>query len=159
VLEREGDQTPFDAPDDSVERAFAFLARHRADLPGGSFVFVLSDFLPSPAGEIWHRAVRSGWDVIPVVIQDPVWERSFPAVGGVALPIAYPDGRPAGLVRLSRRQADQLRRQNESRHARLIDELEASGLEPVVLDTSEPVAIDRAFLEWAEQRRRGRWAR
>jgi uncharacterized protein (DUF58 family) len=159
VLEREGDQTPFDASDDSVERAFAFLARHRADLPGGSFVFVLSDFLSPPGAEAWQRAVRTGWDVIPVVIQDPIWERSFPAVGGAAVPIAHPDGRPAGLVRLSRRQVDQLRRQNESRHARLIGELEASGLEPVVIDRSEPAAIDRSFLQWAEQRRRGRWLR
>jgi uncharacterized protein (DUF58 family) len=159
VLERESEETPFDAPDDSLERALAFLRHHRADLPGGTFVFVLSDFLHPPAAEAWQQAVRSGWDVIPVVIQDPVWERSFPAVGGVAVPIAYPDGRPAGLIRLSRRQVARRREQNESRHARLVAELEASGLQPVLLATSEPTAIDRAFLEWAERRRRGRWAR
>src|SRR4051794_15318977 len=36
VLGRESDKTPFDAPEDSLERALAFLARHRADLPRGS---------------------------------------------------------------------------------------------------------------------------
>src|SRR4051812_21275659 len=34
------DDAPFDAPEDTVERALAFLGRHRTDLPGGSFVFV-----------------------------------------------------------------------------------------------------------------------
>jgi uncharacterized protein (DUF58 family) len=159
VRERESDETPFDAPDDSLERAFTFLARHRADLPGGTFVFVLSDFLVTPSAEAWQQAARSGWDAVPVVIQDPVWERSFPAVGGVAVPIADPDGRPAGLVRLSRRQVERRREQNESRHAKLVAGFEASGLQPVVLATSEPAAIDRAFLEWAERRRRGRWVR
>jgi uncharacterized protein (DUF58 family) len=159
VLERESDDTPFDAPDDSLERALAFLLRHRADVPGGSFVFVLSDFLVPPAAAAWQQAVRSGWDVVPVVIQDPVWERSFPAVGGIAVPIAHPDGRPAGLIRLSRRQAERRRQQNQSRHARLVAELAAFGLQAVVLDTSEPAEIDRAFLQWAAQRRRGRWAR
>lgn len=159
VLERDSEETRFDAVDDSLERALAFLAGHLGDLPGGTFVFVLSDFLRPPSSEAWRQALRFGWDVVPVVIQDPVWERSFPAVGGVGVPIADPDGRPAGLIRLSRRQADRRREENELRHARLVHDLKASGLRPVVLDTSEPVAIDRAFLEWAEERRRGRWAR
>jgi uncharacterized protein (DUF58 family) len=159
VLDRESDETPFDAPDDSVERALAFLAGHVREVPGGSFVFVLSDFLHPPPFDAWRRAVRSGWDTVPVVIQDPVWEQSFPSVGGIGVPIAHPDGRPAGLVRLSRRQADRRRAENELRHARLVRDLEACGLRPVVLGTSEPAAIDRAFLEWAEERRRGRWAR
>jgi uncharacterized protein (DUF58 family) len=159
VLARESDETPFDAADDSLAHALEFLTHHRADLPAGSFVFVLSDFLRPPATAVWERAIRSGWDVVPVVIEDPVWERSFPPVEGVAVPIAHPDGRPAGLVRLSRRQVDRRREQNESRHARLVAAFDASGLQPVVLATSEPAAIDRAFLEWAEQRRRGRWAR
>ena len=36
--------------------------------------------------------LAAGWDVVPVVVQDPVWERSFPDVGGVTLPLADPDG-------------------------------------------------------------------
>jgi hypothetical protein len=103
--------------------------------------------------------VRNGWDVVPVVIQDPVWEQSFPTVGGVAVPIAHPDGRAVGLVRLSRRQVGRRRAQNESRHAQLLAQLAAARLQPIVLGTSEPAAIDHAFLEWAERTRRGRWAR
>jgi uncharacterized protein (DUF58 family) len=159
VLERESDETPFDAPDDSLERAFAFLAHRRADVTAGSFVFVLSDFLVSPTVHAWREVLRSGWDLVPVVIQDPTWERSFPDVGGVAVPIAHPDGRPAGLVRLSRRQAGRRRQQNETRHTRLVEELVSYGLQPILLATSEPAAIDQAFLEWAERRRRSRWTR
>jgi uncharacterized protein (DUF58 family) len=159
VLERESDETPFDAPEESLERAPEFLARRRADLPEGSFVFVLSDFLGPPAAQAWQRPVVRGWDVVPVVIQDPVWERSFPAVAGVAVPIADAEGRPAGVIRLSRSQVERRRRQNEDRHARLVGDLEACGLEPVVLGTSDPLAIDRAILDWAEDRQHDRWAR
>src|SRR5712691_353447 len=56
VAERQGDATPFDAPEDTLERAFDFLARHRTGVPAGSFVFVLSDFLAPPAGECWLQA-------------------------------------------------------------------------------------------------------
>jgi hypothetical protein len=154
VLEREGEEVAFDAPDDSVERSLEFLGRHRADLPAGSFVFVLSDFLAPPAPEAWRTAVGRGFDVIPVVIQDPVWEQSFPPIGGVAVPV---EG--AGLVRLSRRAADERRRANEARYSRLLDELAAAGLRPVLLTTSDPQEIDRTFPEWAEERRRSRGAR
>ena len=148
LLDRTAD---FDAPDDSVERALAFLGRHRADLPAGSFVFVLSDFLAPPPREAWRDPVLRGLDVVPVVVQDPVWEQSFPDVGGVAVPVAG-----VGAVRLSRRQADERRRANEARRAELLAELEAAGARPVTVSTTDPLAIDRAFLEWAEERRRGR---
>ena len=43
------------------------------------------------------------------MIQDPVWEQSFPDVGGVSVPVADArDGR-VELVRLSRREAVELR--------------------------------------------------
>src|SRR5262249_34013897 len=45
------------------------------------------------------------------------------------------------------------------RLARLREELVSLDLEPVVLGTSEPLDIDRAFVEWAELRRLRRWAR
>jgi len=159
IAEREGGETPFDAPEDTLEQAFAFLARMRTDLPGGSFVFVLSDFLAPPSAETWQDAVGHGWDLVPVVIQDPVWEQSFPAVGGVAIPVADPRDGTVAVVRLSRGQAARLRDQNEQRHARLITELESFGLNPVPIGTSDPGDVDAAFIEWAEDRRRSRWAR
>ena len=157
VAERQGDATPFDAPDDSVERSLAFLGRRRTGLPGGSFVFVLSDLLVPVAPETWLDASGHGWDVVPVVIQDPVWEQSFPAVGGVVVPVADPRSGGHALVRLSRREAARRRVENEQRHARLLGELDSLGLRAVAIGTSDPFEIDRAFLEWAEERRRSRW--
>jgi uncharacterized protein (DUF58 family) len=159
IAEREGDATPFDAPEDTVERALAFLGRHRTDLPPGSFVFVLSDLLAPPPPEAWLDAAGHGWDLVPVVIQDPLWERSFPDVGGVAVPVADPRTGTVSLVRLSRREARRRRTANEERHARLVAELGSVGLRPVTVETSDPSAIDGAFLEWAEERRRSRWER
>jgi hypothetical protein len=157
VAERHGGETPFDAPEDTIELALAFLGRRRTDLPGGSFVFVLSDLLAPVAPEAWLDAIGHGWDLVPVVIQDPVWERSFPAVGGVAVPIADPRTGAHSLVRLSRGEASRRRAEHEPRHARLLAELDSLGLRPVAIGTSDPFEIDRAFLEWAEERRRSRW--
>ena len=159
VPERLGEATPFDAPEDNLEQAFGFLGGLRSDLPPGTFVFVLSDFLVSPPAVAWVEALAHGWDVVPVVIQDPVWEQSFPPVGGVTVPIADPRSGRVALVRLTRRQAERRRRANELRHRGLLAELASLGLEPVVVRTSDPQAIDRAFIAWAELRRQSRWAR
>jgi uncharacterized protein (DUF58 family) len=150
---------PFDAPGDTLTRSFEFLAGHCADLPAGSFVFVLSDFLEPPDPEVWLDALGHGWDVVPVVIQDPVWEQSFPAVGCVAVPIVDARGGRVSLVRLSRRQAARRREEHEHRHAQLLAELDSFGLRAIALGTTDPLEIDRAFIAWAEERTRSRWAR
>jgi len=148
------EDAPFTAPEDTVLRALSFLAQRRTDVPGGTFVFVLSDFLAPVPAHAWLDALAHGWDVVPVVIQDPVWERSWPDVAGVGLPVAG-----AGLVGLGRGRTARLRTEHEERYAELIAELNGVGLRPVELDTSDPVAVDEAFLAWADERRRGRWAR
>ncbi len=158
VAERAG-EAAFDAPEDSISRALEFLADRRTDVPGGTFLFVLSDFLAGPATHSWIDALGLGWDVVPVVIQDPVWERSWPDVGGVAVPVAEPRGRRTALVRLSGREAESLRREHEERYAAILAELQSVGLRPVEIESAEPFAVDEAFLAWAEERRRGRWAR
>jgi uncharacterized protein (DUF58 family) len=150
---------PFDAPEDTIERGLAYLAGRRATLPRGSFVFVLSDFLAPPPAAAWLAVLANDWDLVPVVIQDPTWERSFPPVGSVAVPVADPRGGGTMLVRLSRTEAAERRAANEARFARLLEELRSLDLEPVVLATSDPLGVDRAFLEWAEARRQSRWAR
>jgi uncharacterized protein (DUF58 family) len=148
------EEAPFDAPDDTVLRSLAFLAQRRTDVPGGTFVFVLSDFLVPVPPDAWLDALAHGWDVVPVVIQDPVWERSWPDVAGVGVPVAG-----AGLVGLGRRRTARLRIEHEERYASLIAELHSVGLRPIEVDTSDPIAVDEAFLAWADERRRGRWAR
>ncbi len=148
---------PFTAPDDNVERGLTFLGAMRGDLPPGTFVFVLSDFIVAPPATSWIEAVAHGWDVVPVVVQDPVWEQSFPAVGGISVPVSDPRTGKVALVRLTRRQADARRVENEERLRLLLHELVALGLDPLVIGTSDPSEVNSALIRWAELRRRGRW--
>jgi uncharacterized protein (DUF58 family) len=159
IAQREGGDTPFAAPPDVLERSLEFLTGQRRSLPPGSFVFVLSDFLAPPATQTWLRGISCGWDLVPVVIQDPVWEQSFPAVAGVGLRIADPRTGAVTLVRLSRRQAASRAQANERRLSRMLADFQALELEPVVLGAGEPERIDAAFLAWAEQRTISAWVR
>jgi uncharacterized protein (DUF58 family) len=83
----------FDAPEDNLARAFTFLTQTQPLLPAGTFLFVLSDFLMPFDDQAWIAAIERRWDIVPVVIQDPVWERSFPDVGGVVAPVPRPHDR------------------------------------------------------------------
>ena len=58
--------------------AVSSLVRSTTILPPGSFVFVASDFLTDVPSRIWPGLRALGLDVIPVVIQDPTWEQTFP---------------------------------------------------------------------------------
>ena len=146
----------FDAPEDNVERALDQLARLRADLPSGSFVFVVSDFLSPPRLETWLHARSLRWDVVPVIVQDPVWEQSFPELASVTVPFVEPGTGRVVAARFSRSEARARRVANEARLARLLGELRGVGLDPLVIGTSDPLQIDREFLAWAELRRQGR---
>lgn len=157
--QRAGADTPFAAPSDVLEQSFEFLLTRRRSLPVGSFVFVLSDFFAPPSTQTWLRGLGCGWDLVPVVIQDPVWEQSFPAVAGIGLPIADPRTGTISLVRLSRRQAAARAEANERRLARTLADLQSLGLQPVLLGTSDADLIDTAFADWAQQRRSSAWAR
>jgi hypothetical protein len=147
---REGEAN---GPPDSLDKALGVLLRHRAgSVPAGTFVFVLSDFLPPPNAPTLRAAVATGWDVIPVVVQDPVWERSFPDVSGVTLPLAHPDDRALALVRLSRTEARARREANELRTTALDEDFVELGLDVVTLTSSDRGAIYSAFLAWADRR-------
>jgi hypothetical protein len=115
---------------------------------------MVSDFLGSlePASRATLR--KLGPDIVPVIIQDPIWERSFPDVPGVLLPtvdVATGEPRP---VRLSRRETRARKDQHEQRYAELAGRFRRAGMDPVTLDEAEPEPIHRAFLAWAERRRR-----
>ena len=157
--ERAGAGTPFGAPSDVLERSVEFLLTHRRRLPQGTFVFVLSDFLAPPATQTWLRGLGCGWDLVPVVIQDPTWEQSFPAVGGVGLPIADPRTGAVTLVRFSGRQAAKRAQANERRLAQTLADFQSLGIQPVLLGTTDEDLIDTAFADWAEQRGSTTWAR
>jgi uncharacterized protein (DUF58 family) len=159
IEQRQAPESGFDAPEDNLEQAIAYLGRVRSALPPGSFVFIVSDFIASPSLPVWLDVGARRWDVVPVVIQDSVWEQSFPDVGSVVVPVHDPAGGRVRPVRLSAREARERRVANEARLQRLLDEFAALGFDPVLLGSSDPFAIDQAFLDWAELRGRTRWRR
>jgi len=140
----------FDADPDSLDRALDFLAL-RARLPSGSFVFVVSDFLAPVRGDSLAEALARRWHVVPVAVQDPVWERSFPDVAGAVLPVADTATGRVSSVRLSAREVRARREANELRWAATLDRLEALELDPVVVDSHAPEPILDAFQAWAER--------
>ncbi len=142
----------FDAPEDNLDQALLFLGRLRGVLPSGSFLFVFSDFLVRPRRETWLRAVERRWDIVPVVIQDPLWEGSFPDVGSVVLPVLEPSTGKLRPVRLTAREAAARREANEARRADLVREFRGLGFEPVVVESTDPGDILQSFVAWAEQR-------
>ena len=123
-------------------------------LASGSIVFVVSDFLTFPPEEVWADAAARNWDVVPLVVQDRMWEQGFPDIAGVSLPLADVSGavRP---VRLTRAEVQARREANEARFAEIVGRLENLGLEPVVVDTAEPDAVFEALILWADARRNG----
>jgi uncharacterized protein (DUF58 family) len=143
----------FSAPGDSLERALDHLAEHRRSVTSGTFVFMLSDFLPLPSEEVWLAALEHRWDLVPVVIQDPVWEQSFPDVSGLVVPLREPGAARRTPVRLTGREVRERRAANEDRLRALVAGLEAIDLDPVLVSTSDRSGILAAFLDWAELRR------
>jgi hypothetical protein len=150
----------FAADDAALDDAFAHLVDVRRSLPPGTFVFVCSDYLSAPEPAWWARALAYRWDVVPVILQDPVWEQSFPAVEGLVVPFADPATGRMRAIRLRRGEAAERRRANEERLALLLGELRALALEPVVVAGAEQPAVLEALSTWGETRlavRRGEW--
>ncbi|HEX7084437.1 MAG TPA: DUF58 domain-containing protein [Gaiellaceae bacterium] len=143
----------FTGSERSLQLALDALGRHAAHLPAGSFVFAISDFLAPVRPATWLRCRSLGWDVVPVIVQDPVWERSFPAVGGVALPLADADGGRVEEVWIGEREARRRAAANEERHAALVRRFRRLGFDPVPIDSADPAAVSRRFGAWAERRR------
>jgi hypothetical protein len=135
-----------------VSRALEHLGEHRRDLPTQTFVFVLSDFIVPPDERVWQRALEHRWELVPVVVQDPVWERTFPDVGGVSVPYADPRTGRVAPVLLTEHEAARQREQNEERWDELIRRFRVFGTEPVAVHDHDPGAVLSAFLRWADLR-------
>ena len=143
-------ERPFRAPADAVSRGLEFLGEHRRDLPTQTFVFVLSDFLVPPDERTWQRALEHRWELVPVIVQDPAWERTFPDVGGISIPYADPRTGRVVPVLLTNAEAARLREEHEERWSGLIGAFRALGVEPVVVHDHDPGAVLGAFLRWAD---------
>lgn len=154
IREDELRRTTFTAPADNLALALRHLARSRAFVPAGTFVFVLSDFLVVPPAPVWRSAASLGWDLVPVVVQDPRWEQSFPAAAGLALPMAVAGRAQLRLVRLTRSEAVARRVANERRLEGLLELFAGLDLDHVLLSSHDRGEIAAGFLGWHERRLR-----
>ncbi len=145
-------ERPFRAPADTVTLGLEHLRGHRRELPTQAFVFVISDFLVPPDPRAWQLAVEQRWEVVPVVVQDPVWERTFPDVDGITLPYADPETGRVVPVYLTRDEAERQRLEHEGRGAELARVFRSLGIEPVEVDSHDPGDVLAAFLRWADLR-------
>ena len=134
-----------------VAAAFAFLALHRRAVPSASFVFVLSDLLDPPPLASWEWALDRGWDVVPVVIQDPVWEQGFPDVDGVVVPLLGPDG-DRQLVRLRKGESARYRERNAERRELLLEGFRSLGIGCVLVSDADLAHVLDSFLSWSTER-------
>ena len=143
----------FNGPDDWLERSIAHLAAHPRAVGAGTFVFVLSDFIPTPSKELWSTAVEHRWDLVPVIIQDPTWEQSFPDVSGIVVQLRDPRSGRAVPVRLRRKEVEARKAANEARVRDLLQMFRSLDVDPVLVSSSEPAALLASFLDWADLRR------
>jgi uncharacterized protein (DUF58 family) len=148
------ERAAFTAPRTALDDALARLRHRRPALPPGSFVFVVSDFLVPFRAASWGRLARLGADVVPVIVQDAAWERSFPPLPGVVLPVVDVETGRSLPVRLTRRDVRARRDAHEQRFADLVGASRAAGMDPVVIDDASVESVHRAFLDWARRRLR-----
>ena len=90
---------------------------------------------------------------MPIVIQDPVWEQSFPDVSGIVVPLRDPDTGRVSNVRLKRGEAEARRAANEERMRELLEGFLLLDIDPIVLSSSEKSDVLAPFLTWTELRR------
>jgi uncharacterized protein (DUF58 family) len=143
---------PFAAPEDTVARGLRHLIEQRRDLPAGTFVFVLSDFLEEPSHDDWLHALERRLELVPVVIQDPIWEQSFPRVHGAALPLRDVETNGRDIAYLTQAEADTRREANERRLRDLLRRVRSLDMDPVLVSSHAWRDVVHSFLSWADQR-------
>jgi uncharacterized protein (DUF58 family) len=149
----------FGGPPDWLERSLAHLAEYPRAITAGTFVFLLSDFLPVPPRETWLVMRQHTWDVVPIVIQDPTWEQSFPDIAGITIPLRDPRSGRLRPVRLTEAEAAEQRRLREEQRRELLAMLDVVDLDAIFLSSSTREDVLSEFLLWSLLRRTGRPAR
>jgi uncharacterized protein (DUF58 family) len=143
------EEAPFTAPRNALELGLQTLVRHGHTLPPGSFVFVLSDYLAPIRLADWVRLRGLRWDVVPVIVQDPIWEQSFPDVRGVVVPFADPATGAVAPTRFTGREVRRLAREHEQRLDRGLKTFRHLGFDPVVVGSQDGFA---PLAAWAARR-------
>jgi hypothetical protein len=98
-------------------------------------------------------AIEHRWDLVPVVIQDPTWEQSFPDVSGIVVSLRDPRSGRIAPVRLRAKEAAARRAANEERVDDLLENFRAFDIDPILVSSSDPAEILGAFLTWSDLRR------
>ena len=119
----------------------------------GTFIFVLSDFIPPPSKEMWLTALEHRWDIVPVVIQDPTWEQSFPDVSGIEVPLRDARTGRVAPVRLRAKEASTRKAANEERLRSVLETFRTLDIDPILVSSSDPAEVLAPFLMWTELRR------
>jgi uncharacterized protein (DUF58 family) len=143
----------YGGPTDWLERSIDHLASHTRAVTPGTFVFVLSDFIPAPSHDTWLAAIEHRWDLVPIVIQDPTWEQSFPDVDGIVVPMRDARTGRVSSVRMRRREVAARREENVRRTEELLETFRELDIDPVVVTSSDRGAILAEFLLWTDLRR------
>jgi uncharacterized protein (DUF58 family) len=143
----------YGGPADWLERSFEHLANHPRAVSPGTFVFLLSDFVPAAPDDVWLTAIANRWDLVPVVIQDPVWEQSFPDVSGIVVSLRDPATGRVRSVRLRKKEVEARRAANEQRLEELTETFRLLDIDPILLGSSERSDILARFLVWTDLRR------
>jgi hypothetical protein len=143
----------FNGPPEWLERSIAHLREHPRAVSAGTFVFVLSDFVPAPSKEMWLTAIEHRWDIVPVVIQDPTWEQSFPDVSGIVVSLRDPRTGRVVPVRLRAKEAAARKAANEERIRDLLETFRVLDIDPILVSSTDPAEILAPFLVWTDLRR------
>ena len=147
--------TEFGGPADWLERTVEHLASHpRAVVTGNVRLRALGLRAVAVPRDLWLPPVGHRWDIVPVVIQDPVWERSFPDVEGSSSRSAIP--RRVGTATRAPAAQKEVRPvgpPTSGEPTELIETFRLLDLDPVVVTSSERSEILASFLDWTELRR------
>jgi hypothetical protein len=143
----------FNGPSDWLELSVAHLAAHPRAVSAGTFIFVLSDFIPTASKEMWLTAAEHRWDIVPVVIQDPTWEQSFPDVSGIVVSLRNPRTGRIAPVRLRANEAAARTVANEERTRDLLETFRAFDVDPILVSSTDPAEVLAPFLAWTDLRR------
>jgi uncharacterized protein (DUF58 family) len=147
------DARGYDGADGTLDSLFGLLHSVEHLLPAGTFIFCCSDFLQMPSERTLAMISDADWALVPVVVQDPIWEQSYPeAAAEVALPVLDDDGR-FRLLRQSRTTVRERREANEARLRRLEELFTGYGFPPLVVSKVGPEALAEALRSWNLRRR------
>jgi uncharacterized protein (DUF58 family) len=143
----------YGGPPDWLERSFDHLASHTRAVTPGTFVFVISDFIPQPSPDLWLIALEHRWDIVPIVVQDPTWEQAFPDVEGIVVPLRDARTGRVSSARLRRAEVAARREQNQERITTLLETFRFLDIDPILVSSSERSEILAEFLVWTDMRR------